>query len=99
MRPGNYVHERWFELSMQSTGRRQQRNNKHWRLHRSKRRVCLTGSQARIYDYIVENDGYVNTVQMFRDINPNLKSLSILTVRLELIERADDSNSFKLTDK
>jgi len=79
MRPGNYAHERWPDVSWLIHCYKERRQGRYWRLHVGGRRVCLTKSQAELYDRLMEymDDEYVIDV-MGNGIQFHAKSMMLL---------------------
>ena len=103
MRPGNYAHEKWADLSMQIHGIKMHARNKYLRVHRPDdgsrlREIIITRAQARIYDYIIElrkenTDVYLKDLI---NIKFNVKSLEKLIYNKILKIKKENNNKIIL---
>jgi hypothetical protein len=79
MRPGNYAHERWPDVSLRITALKNRHRGRYYRLHEHDRTVCFTRSQAQLYDNLMsyrEEGDIIDIVG--NNIKFNSKTLMIL---------------------
>ena len=85
MRPGNYAHEKWAEISPELFALKMHARNKHLRLHKPDdgshwRDIIITKAQADLYDNILElrRDDNIIYMEDLVKIKFNIKSLERL---------------------
>ena len=85
MRPANYAHEKWPDVSLRIKCLKNRYRGRYYRLHEHDRIVCLTKSQAALYDTLMsyrDKDDTINIVD--NGIKFNAKSLLVLIDRHKL---------------
>jgi len=79
MRPANYAHERWPDVSARIKCLKNRHRGRYYRLHLHHRLVCLSRAQAELYDTLMEYREEDDTIDVFTNgIEFNAKSLMVL---------------------
>ena len=71
-----YAHEEWPNVSNLIWCYKNRLRNRYWRVHEHKREVCLTQSQAYLYDLLLTYREEDDTIDVFgNSINFNAKAM------------------------